>query len=76
MGTWGLWDSTCSGSVFYAKCHVCMYARVYKKAWWRPKGGYLMYPCAMMISTRNRDEKSGLPFVNGLGGKPKKITPT
>ena len=23
--------------------------------------------CAMMISTRNRDEKSGPPFVNSLG---------
>ena len=27
----------------------------------------LTLECAMMISTRNRDEKYGPPFVNGLG---------
>ena len=27
----------------------------------------LTLECAMMISTRNRDEKNGPPFVNGLG---------
>ena len=37
----------------------------YKKAW---KGALpLTLECAMMISTRNRDEKYGPPFVNSLG---------
>ena len=47
-----------------------------KKAWWRPLVGCIQWECGplpltlkcvMMISTRNRDEKYGPPFVNSLG---------